>query len=616
MRAFEKVSTIKSSRGDYEAAFRDDRLKWYQRLFLWLDTPIAFWLLVFSALLVFLQRYGSYHFYYIEQEHLFIDNGAYLQTKMMQPGGLAQLIADYCTQFFVLPYCGPLIMSLLFTVIGMLTAGIIKKIAPNSNLFVCSLVPVVTLLFIHFDANYYYGGTVAFCMMLTALFIYFFINSIPFRIIYALLTAVLLFWLAGAVAFLFVVCIFVWELLTRFTRAYGFMLPLLLIIALSMWGVYNSFVIDYRFILLPDGYFNTRLHPGSAIYFSWISLLAILLLAFLLRKRKPGRKGRKVIEHICLLLVISALSVYGIRAYVNFKSVFFEELDAYLRTGQWDKIIERCEGDLKNYLYKFCLNVALVEKGELAERMFSFDQQGVKGIFLEWNRVSHISTLLSEFYFSAGHIALAQRMAFESNVSTPGGNNPRMIKRLIQTNLIYGAYPVAEKYISLLEDTKFYSQWASEQRRFLWNDEAIEQDSLLSLKRKCILPENRLSEMIGLDGDLKLIARQNPAHRSSIEYAGAIYLLTKEMGYFKELVDTYYGTEVLPTLPKSFQEAVIILSEQDPEYWEKFHIPDVTIRRYTEYRKQVLANKGNQTALPGLLYRTYGDTYWFYFMFK
>ena len=616
MRAFEKVSTIKSSRGDYEAAFRDERLKWYQKIFISLDRPVTFWILLFVSLFLIFQHYGRYHFYYIEQDHLFLYSKSYLYAKIMQPGGLAQLIADYCTQFFVIPYCGALIMSTLFMFIALLTAGIIKRIAPNSNLFVLSLTPIATLFFVHFDTNYYYGGTVAYCMMLAALYIYFYVERIPFQILYALLIAALLFWTAGAVAFLFAVCVFVWELLTRFTRAYGFMLLPLLVVALSVWGVYSSLVIDFRLILLPDGYFNVRLHPGTAIYYSWISILFILLLAFFSRRRQPCRKGRKKVEHICLLVVVTVFSVYGAQKYVNFKSAFFEELDYYIRTEQWDKIIERCDGDLKNYLYKFCLNVALAEKGELAERAFSFDQQGVKGIYLEWNRISNVSTLLSELYFSMGHIPMSQRMAFESNVSTPGGTNPRMVKRLVQTNLAYGAYPIAEKYISLLEQTKYYKDWATKQRQFLWDDEALEQDSLLSLKRACILSENRLAEIDGLDSDLKRIAEQNPAHKTSIEYAGTIYLLAKEIDRFKELVETYYGTDVLPSLPKSFQEAIIILSEQEPAYWRTFHISESTVRRYEEYRKQVLANKGNQAALPGLLYKSYGDTYWYYFMFK
>ncbi|MCD8193425.1 MAG: DUF6057 family protein, partial [Tannerellaceae bacterium] len=94
------------------------------------------------------------------------------------------------------------------------------------------------------------------------------------------------------------------------------------------------------------------------------------------------------------------------------------------------------------------------------------------------------------------------------------------------------------------------------------------------------------------------------------------YLLTKNLPAFGKMVDLYYGTEVLPVLPASFQEAIIILNEKEPEAWRQYGIPETTVRRFAEYKKQVLANSGNKDALPGLLRSSYGNTYWYYFMFK
>ena len=87
------------------------------------------------------------------------------------------------------------------------------------------------------------------------------------------------------------------------------------------------------------------------------------------------------------------------------------------------------------------------------------------------------------------------------------------------------------------------------------------------------------------------------------------------MTRFKTLVETYYGTDLLPSLPVSFQEAVIILSEKDPDYWKRFNVSETTVARFADYKKQVLANRNN-SAIAGLLNRSYGNTYWFYFMFK
>jgi len=606
---------MKSAQSDYEAVFRNDARKWYQTVWIKLNKPVTFWLCVFLALFFYLQKQLAFHFYYIEQEQLYLWSRAYWTSVIIEPAGFVRLLTEFCVQFFIKPYCGALIMSALFTFIGTLTAGIIKRMAPTANLFLLSLLSIVLLLYVHFDTNYMYSGTMAYMLMLLIMYGYFYIPHVTIRVIYVTVFGILLFWGVGAVAFLFVVFIFLWELINRFTRAYGFILPLLVVSGLAFWSVYSSYIGDYRFILLPDGYFANRLRPVTAIYFPWIYMLLLLPVCRLLCNRKVVHGGRKFVEMTIQLILIVTAFWFGMGKWANRNSDFYKELDYYMRNEQWDNIIERCGGETKNYLYKCCLNVALAEKSELAERMFSFDQRGVQSIYVPWNRVSHISVLLSDIYFSMGHIAMAQRMAFEANESIAVANGPRMLKRLVQTNLLYGAYPVAEKYLDLLGQTKYYREWAHEHRRFLWNDEAIANDDLLNTKRKCILKTNVLSENSGLPDDLERIAKQNPVHQATLHYAGAFYLLAKDIFLFKDLAEKFYATDVLPELPKSYQEAVILLSEDDPLYWEQFAISESVIQRFTELKRQILANQGNSAALPALLKRSFGDTYWYYYMF-
>jgi hypothetical protein len=585
-------------------------------LFSRLTSPVVFWPAVFVALFWGLQHYGVFHFFYIEQEQLFLFSRPYWLSVGMQPGGVARLLAEYGIQFFVHPYVGALIMSALFTCIGLLTAAVLKRAAPSIPLYPSGLLPVVMLLFVLFDTNYSCSGTVAYCLMLAALYPCFCISQIRFRAVYALFVSVILWWLAGAIAMLFAVCILLWEVLNRLTRSWYFLFPLISVTALAAGCIYHSLAGDARLLLLPDGYFNTRLQPGIVLYFSWVCLPVLLLFAFALRKTGNVWKGWKTVGFLCQIGLIAAIMGYGARVYFRPKAEFFKELSYYMQMKQWDRIIERCGGNLSNYLYKCCLNIALAEKNALAERMFAFDQQGDKSLHPSWSRTSHVSALLSDLYFSMGHIARAQQMAFESNVCTPSAGSPRMVQRLVQTNLIYGAYSVAEKYISLLEQTLYYRKWAQEQRRFLWNEDAIAADPVLGLKRKCLPQTDCLTGINNLDMELKQIAGQNPAHQVTMQYVGAFYLLTGDMEHFKALVDTYGGTDLLPALPKSYQEAVIILSEQYPAYLETLPVEASTLRRYRQFRQLVLANKNRPAQLPALLKPEFGETYWYYYLFK
>jgi hypothetical protein len=593
------------------------RRKRFRALLSLLRTPGVFWLLIWLALFLFLQTYGAYHFLYLDQQNMFLyDKSFFLSLITGKPAGLVEYLNALMMQHFILPYCGALTVSALLTLTGMLTAAIIRRIAPCANLFVCSLLPVVTQLLPVFGSNSY-SGILAGCMMLASLYCFFGIRSMAWRFAYALIASAILFWLAGAVAFLFVVCIFFSELPNRVTRAYVFLLPLLSVAGLAIWGVRCSWAADYRFLLLPDGYFTRRMHPGIAVYFSWICLPILLLTVFLMRHRNEVRPVRKLMERFVQLALAGGILIFGMKSYVDITPAFFKELDYYARTEQWDRIIERCRGNMDNYLYKCYLNLALAEKGELGNSMFAFDQSGSTGLVLPKNNMAYVAVMLSDIYFSMGHIALSQQMAFEANMSTPGAGNPRMYRRLILTNLIMGAYPVAEKYIATLEKTRYHSSWATAQRRFLWNDKAVETDPALGMKRKCIPAENTLSKLYGLDFDLKRIAQQNPAHVAAVQYVGAIYLLDKNMSAFNDFVETFYGTEALPVLPKSFQEALIILSEQYPDRnWTRFHISEAVRQRYAAFEQQMSANKDNVSALSRLIRRNFDATYWYYFMFK
>ena len=114
---------------------------------------VAFWLVVFGALFAFLQTRFEYHFYYIEQSQLFLFSEAYIRNKLVLPGGFSMLVAEFFVQFFIRPYVGALVTAALLTGVGICTAGIVKRIASASGLFILYVQPMLALLFMHFDFN-------------------------------------------------------------------------------------------------------------------------------------------------------------------------------------------------------------------------------------------------------------------------------------------------------------------------------------------------------------------------------------------------------------------------------------------------------------------------------
>lgn len=576
---------------------------------------ILFWLFIFGILFVFLQTFSEFHFYCLEQNQLFQFTGSYISEKLAMPGGLALVLSEFLVQFFALPYMGAAITAALLTGIGACMEGIVKQIAPKMDAFALSLLPVIALLFVHFDFNYRLQGTIAYTMVLVALLLSRQIQNDIRRLITNLVLTGVLLWFIGPAAGLFALSVVVCELCNRTPHRYWSLLTCLEVFLFGIGSVYYSMAGEYSQVFLPDGYYHMRLTPNNVIYYSWICLLLILIVVYLLRNRKALSGKTRIAGNATQALLIGLLCWWGIPTYGDAKSATVKEFDYYVGTEQWDAILEKSKGPLSNYLNMCYLNMALAHKGELTQRMFDYDQRGAEGLVVKWNKAANISTLLSDVYFTMGNISNAQEMAFESYISSMGAGNPRMLKRLVQTNLIYGSYPVAEKYLNILESTYYYADWAKAHRPFLYNDTLIEKDAVLGPLRACLPDSNYLVQTDGLDMDLQRIAEKNPSYKASIEYLGACYLLTKDLDRFKRMLEKYYGTDLLPSLPVCYQEAIITLSEKESDYWKRFNVSQSVVDRFSEYKRQVLSNK-NSSALPGLMNRTYGNTYWFYYMFK
>ena len=578
---------------------------------------VAFWLIVFGALFAFLQMCFEYHFYYIEQSQLFLFSEAYIRNKLLLPGGFSMLVAEFLVQFFIRPYVGALVTAALLTGVGVCTAGIVKRIAPVSGLFILYVLPMLALLFMHFDFNYRVQGTVCYLMMMALLCGYMRIRNDLFRLVAGCVLVPVLFWLAGSITVLFAGMVCLFEGLRKTPKWYISLIGVAEVLLLGVGTVYFSLMGEYRWVFGPDLYYHYTLHPKEIIYYSWICLPLVFLIAFFVRNKNSlsGKKLFAGISCIAQLAMIAAVLWWGMPKYSDAKTLKLKKLDYFARTEQWDKTIEECKGKLTNFLYMCHLNMALANKGELSDKMFNFDQRGPQGLLVQWNKSENISCMLSDIYFTMGATASSQEMAFEGYVSAMEDGNPRMLKRLVQTNLIYGTYPVAEKYISILEKTYAYRDWAQSQRKYLYNDEVVESDPILGTRRRMLPDRNSLAMIKGLAGDLALFLEKGPANSAALQYLGAMYLLAKDLEGFKALVEKYYGTEFLPVLPVHFQEAVIVMSEKEPDYWKRFNVSETIVARFTDYKKQVLANRNN-TVIAGLLNRSYGNTYWFYFMFK
>lgn len=263
-----------------------------------------------------------------------------------------------------------------------------------------------------------------------------------------------------------------------------------------------------------------------------IGLLGALLAALFQPCLRPlfGKLSPKVpyyIKYVCPWLLSVAVAGVLCLSFVkesNQDNARFKAQMCLVEDMDWQAIIKQSEGrKVSNYLQQNMLNMALAETGQLQKRLMQQPCKDVNSLFVLKIESPYVAALLSDVYWTMGEISMSQMYAFEANEKMDN-LSPRLLKRLALTNIVFGHYEVAAKYLNWLDKTLFYRQWSAQCRKYL-SDEAVASHQLLSLKRACIPAENVFPSAQSVVYDLKNILKVNPGHAPSAEYLGALQML-------------------------------------------------------------------------------------------
>jgi len=316
-------------------------------------------------------------------------------------------------------------------------------------------------------------------------------------------------------------------------------------------------------------------HPWhGALVFAILFAITSSIITKVMDKAMPVIKS-KIVNGIisaiagCVISIILALCTIGNLCHISATSIIhtssqnqiiniqYMKANHYSRNSDWDNVINVCK---ENSPVSFqplqnCLNIALAEKGELGDRLFEEPCGDIGSIMTNQISNEYIAALLSDVYYSMGHIAQAQRYAFEANEKMDN-LSPRMLQRLVQTNIIYGHYNVAEKYLYYLEHTLYYGGWCAEQRNLIREASSGKENEWLREKRKCLIKDNRFSGIHGLDDDLRhIIASARGTHQgnTTLQFLGSLYILAGYNIQFEEMINDYKDDLGSP-LPKYFDK--------------------------------------------------------------
>lgn len=566
---------------------------------------------------LFLQLINGYHFFYIEQTQLFQTTSFYFFNLISHPGGLIEYISYFLVQFFNVPFLGAFISSILLVLIYLASSKLLYKATNHKLFFVvpASLYSVYLLSF--FDINIFYQHIISFLLCIWLLMPIVALHNKFVKNILVFVLIPLVFWFAGSVSLLFAIAFGLNEIIYNkksCNRFFWLLFPLWAVVV--AWLSYRfSFIGNLKNALLPNMYYQDMLKPSFLIYVPWILLLFWMeVFALLPEINIYGRKRNWIIVSQCLIIVF--LLGAGITKFGDRPSYLVKKLDYYARMEQWDKIISVSKkAVIHNFLHLNYLNLALAEKGLLLDKMFLFNQKGAYSLSIPNQKKNFISAVSSDINFCAGNIATAQQYAFEGYETSSGGGSGRLLKRMVQTNLIFSEYKVAEKYISLLENTFFYRKWALAHRKFLYNDSLCLQDSLFGSKIKCLPNAGSRYYTTGGPETLNLLTTINADNKTAQEYFFAYLLLTKNLKLFLNyfLKNNADGNLTAP-MPEYLQQAIMMCYETQPKKWDELAISEKNVQSYRNYRLTYFQNERNPK-LQEIMQQSFGKTYWYYFQF-
>lgn len=502
-----------------------------------------------------------------EQYQMFLFDTNYFLERIVLPGGLADYISEFLVQFYYMPVLGGTIIALLLMSIQAISWGLMKQYGMKAVFpgYLLSFVPSIVLWCAMGDQNLLLSFVVALSGALLMGWIHNRFHNRLVKVVFELVSTALVYWFLGPVVFIYA-ALMIGDTLMK-GKQNGHILSSLgysacLLILTVAWILLTTQSLQYPLYRIFSG-LNYYRYPGTVSPLPLGVMIWTVVVVFFgmvpdghawIKKLQQS----KVVMVLAYVLVIVA-SWFGIKASFDAMTYDLIDYDFLVRTEQWDKIIEKAEKKpATTPLSVSCVNLALSQKGQLADRLFEFYQNGGEGLFPTFTRdmISPVST--AEIFFRLGMVNDAERYMFEAQEAIPNyRKSARLTRRIIECEIINGNYKVAAKLLHRLQKTLFYSNWANQTMALLGNEKAINQHPVYGKLRKYrekkqdfLFSDREMDQMLGL-----LFLNDNH-NKMAYEYLVCYELLQRDMEKFMQ----YYplGRFVdYDHIPRSFQEILI-----------------------------------------------------------
>ncbi len=596
---------------------------------------IAIWLLALVVIAGALLLFESDQLWKVQQKNLFLCSTLYFKDQLVVPGGLLTWVGTWFTQFLYYPWLGVLLLCGWW--LGLM--AITKRAFRIADRWaILMLIPVAILLIANMDMGYW--------IYMLKLRGYFFVSTIGATIVAALLWAFRCipdkYYLRTG--YIFVTCalgyplfgiyglasallmgIWSWRLSASRTGAVvNSLVAILSVAAVPLFCYrYVYYQVNLSNVLWPQLplFFITENHPTYYIPYYLLALFFVIL-AVTYRADREGGKPMKKFYYLACQTVIAILLVGGVYHFWMKDENFHRELTMQHRIANqdWMGVIEVAaeQQDEPTRAIVMMRNLALSRLGKQGDAMCLY-KNGSKAYAAPFGmRLMLVAGQL--IYYQYGMLNYCNRLCMEMGVEFAFRTEDYQL--LVNCALLEGDKPLARKYINILKQTIFYSDWAEQAENLLNNPALIAKDA----EREPITHMLHYDNMLGGDNGYtesflmtRLVRSKYTDDPIFQEQTLLASLFTKDIKQFWYHFYDYADLHPNQHMPRYYQEAAYLYGklEDNPEI-ETMPF-DESVKSSYESFMTAASNYDNQTVevCREGLYPLFGDTYYYdYYMMK
>jgi hypothetical protein len=564
----------------------------------------------------------------------FFTGWKFLGTAIDHPGGILEYVTGLLSQFYYYPPGGAIVITIVVSLTCLATAMLVGFAGYNSLVGIIAYAPAMFFLAMHNQCGHPLAVFVALLINLWALVLYEKIRpqSYASRCCFFLAMFVLLYFVAGACAFLFGILAAGYELFVRRRLLSGGLYILLTGLTPLVVGWYFDIrPMDIYLYLLP---FDPRLNLGTntaakALYISIMCiLLAVFVCQFFLSKRPSRKKSKKTpanTERIRLrwliqpmVGIVAAIATVCLSAGAARQRL---QADYYSTNAMWTELLE--------YANRFPIvthdpagnhNIiqALHHTGRLGEELFRYPQFK-EGMFLpprNKNNVRLYRRGISYIRLSLllGRVNVAEKEAYE--MLENAGEYPELLWNLAIINIAKGQPETARVFLEVLSRDLIHGNKARHTLKRLDDDPELGNDEEI-IRLRSVMLEKDVTEVQSLEAVMSDLLEVNPHNKLAFEYMMLYYLKSKQVDKIAENMYRF-GDFGYKKIPRHFEEAILLHlgKTREPLKSHGWKIDPQTYKTGDQFMAALKFNPPDRPSSARNLAPNFGNTYFFYYIFS